>query len=99
MKKKHVFLNIPSVILIIEVVLFIKWSDIFLGNNIILYPVLRGGIMIIISVLTVCCNLYLANIEKEKNAVRYMCHVFLSLMTILITPVMVMIYLMSISYN
>lgn len=97
MKKKNILLNIPFIILIVEAILFITWRG-NLFDNILATPVLREIIILAIPVISICCSLYLALASHRKNnAVAFMCYLFMSLMAILITPVMAMLYIMSIS--
>lgn len=95
MKNKNILLNIPFIILIVEAILFVTWRGV-LFDIILTTPVLREIIILAIPVIAVCFSLYLALISHRKNnAVAFMCYLFMFLMAILVTPIMVMLYIMS----
>lgn len=97
MKNKKILLNIPFVILIVEAIFFITWGGV-LFDSILNIPVLREIIILGIPVLAVCFSLYLALMShRNNNAIAFMCYLIMLLMAMLITPVMVVLYIMSIS--
>ena len=97
MKNKKILLNIPFVILIVEAIFFITWGGV-LFDSILNIPVLREIIILGIRVLAVCFSFFLALMSHcNNNAIAFMCYLFMLLMAMLITPVMVVLYIMSIS--
>lgn len=92
MQKKYIIFNIPSVLLICEGILFITWNDVFF-DKLMANSLSRIIIALVIPLLAIVCNVYLA--RTEKNATIFMCYTFMSLMAILIFPIFVVFYIMS----